>query len=233
MTLQVQADGPVTYRLAIPPSWTRLPMEPSAMREAARAWLLRRYAHAPRDRTATLRRELVEDLVALTHRAGAEYSRMMLVLATEVQGRPISATCLVSVLPHPLPTETALQALADSYAGERAEASVADLGHNRGVVVVRDEVHRLPVPSGHDGQKVARIADEVVTALGITHSEPAQPWEPGNTRLVDVHLPVPEGPQTLLLSFATPLVPLFPALTELFLLMACSVQWQRPDGTWS
>lgn len=233
MTMLGQTVGPVTYRLVVPPSWVRLPMESSAMRTAARAWLLKRYAHAPRDRTATLRRELVEDLVALTRRAGAEYSRMMLVLAAEAQGRPISASCLVSVLPNPLPTEPAMQALAESYAGEALDAVVADLGHSRGVVVVRDQVQQLAVPEGVDGEKVARIADEVVASLGIVHDEPAQPWEPGTTRLVDVHLPVPDGKETLLLSFATPLVPLFPALTELFVLMACSVQWQNDDGAWS
>lgn len=202
------------------------------MRTAARAWLLRRYAHAPRDRTATLRRELVEDLVALTRRAGAEYARMMLVLAAEEQGRPISATCLVSVLPSALHTEQARQALAGSYAGEAVEAVAADLGHHRGVVVVRDEVRRLEVPTGSDGEKVAKIADEVVASLGIEHDGPAQSWKPGTTRLVDVHLPVPDGDETLLLSFATPLVPLFAALTELFVLMASSVQWQREDGSW-
>jgi len=113
MTVEEQV-GSATYRLVVPPSWTRLPMEPVAMRAAARSWLLKRYGHAPRDRTATLRRELVSDLVGV----------------------------------------------------------------------------------------------------------------------VEVHVPVPDRGETLLLSFATPLVPLFDPLTELFVLMASSVQWQDDDGHW-
>lgn len=226
----VEVAEQTRYRLVLPPTWVRLPMEASAMRTAARAWLLRRYAAAPRDRTATLRRELVEDLVALTRRAGAEYSRMLLVLAVEAQGRPISASCLVSVLPHPLPDEASLQALAAMHE-DALEVSVTELGGSRGVVVVRDEVQPLSVPAGAEAE-VQRIADQVVTALGVVHDGPAEPWEPGRQRLVEVYLPVPDRDDTLLLAFATPLVPLFPALTELFVLMACSVQWQADDGSW-
>ena len=53
------------------------------------------------------------------------------------------------------------------------------------------------------------------------------------TRHVDVFLPAPDAPPVLLLSFTTGVVPLFPPLTELFLTIASTVQWQREPDRWS
>lgn len=231
MTVEQDREHALAYRLVLPPGWTRLPMERAAMRTAARAWLLRRFAHAPRDRTASLRREITEDLVALTMRTGAEYARMMLVLAADVDSRPISASCLVSVLPHAVSDEAGLQSLARSMAPGADTARVADLGDNRGVLVVRDALQR-PAVSVQERAQAESLAAEVVQTLGIEHDQPAEPWEPGLTRHVEVHLPLPDQGATLLLSFATPLAPLFAPLTELFVLMACSVQFDPGDGSW-
>ena len=57
--------------MALPSAWVRLPMEPVAMRTAARAWLKRRYAHRSIDETAQLRRRAEEQLVELTQRPSA------------------------------------------------------------------------------------------------------------------------------------------------------------------
>lgn len=227
----------VPYRLVVPAAWTRLPMDPTGMRDAARAMLLRRYGSLPRDETAKLRREVEQDLVALTRRAGSEYARMLLVLALEVSRRPITASCLVSLLPQAVRGEPALQALAVELSDGAGTSVVEQLGSNRGVVVVRDEVHALPqAPQDVD---VSALAERYAQSIGLgeTPAEPgtpgSQPWTPGTTRHVDVHLPVPDSPRVLLLSFSTPLVPLFEPLTELFLMMAATVQWDRGDGTWS
>jgi hypothetical protein len=224
----------VPYRLVVPASWTRLPMDPVGMRDAARAMLLRRYGSLPRDETAKLRREVEQDLVALTRRAGSEYARMLLVLALEVSRRPITASCLVSLLPQAVPDEAALQALAVDLSDGALTSVVEQLGSNRGVVVVRDEVQ--PLPAAPEGIDVAALAQRYADSIGVGQvpAEPGTPpWEPGTTRHVDVHLPVPDSPRVLLLSFSTPLVPLFDPLTELFLMMAGTVQWDRGDGTWS
>jgi hypothetical protein len=53
------------------------------------------------------------------------------------------------------------------------------------------------------------------------------------TRCVDVLLPVPDVPRVLLLSFTTSVVPLFAPLTELFLTIASTVQWQRDADLWT
>lgn len=224
----------VPYRLVVPTAWTRLPMDPLGMRDAARAMLLRRYGSLPRDQTAKLRREVEQDLVALTHRAGSEYARMLLVLALEVSRRPITASCLVSLLPQAVPDEAALQALAAEQAEGALTSVVEQLGDNRGVVVVRED--QAPLPTAPDGVDVAALAEQYAESIGLG-DVPAGPdapeWVPGTIRHVDVHLPVPDSPRLLLLSFSTPLVPLFEPLTELFLMMASTVQWDRGDGTFS
>lgn len=227
----------VPYRLVVPAAWTRLPMDPVGMRDAARAMLLRRYGTLPRDETARLRREVEQDLVALTRRAGSEYARMLLVLALEVSRRPITASCLVSLLPQAVPDEAALQALAVELSDGALTSVVEQLGSNRGIVVVRDDVQ--PLPQAPEGVDVTALAERYAQSIGLgqTPAEPggpgSEPWTPGTTRHVDVHLAVPDSPLLLLLSFSTPLVPLFEPLTELFLMMAATVQWDRGDGLWS
>lgn len=226
----------VPYRLVVPAAWTRLPMDPVGMRDTARAMLRRRFAALPRDETARFRHELEQELVALTHRAGSEYTRMLLVLALEVQSRPISASCLVSLLPQSVPDEAALQTLAVDLSETALGSVVEDLGDNRGVVVVREQVQALPAaPAGVD---VAALAQRYAGSIGLGDTPPepggapARPWTPGTTRHVEVYMPVPDSQRLLLLSFSTPLVPLFDAFTELFLLIASTVQWER-DNRWA
>lgn len=156
-----------------------------------------------------------KDLVALTRRAGSECGRMLLVLAVEAARRPITASCLVSLLPHAVRDEAALQALAVEHSDGAVVSVVEQLGENRDVDALAEQ-----------------YADAV--GLGETPAESgSQSWTPGATRHVDVYLPVPDSPRVLLLSFSTPLVPLFEPLTELFLMMSGTVQWDRGDGTWS
>jgi len=111
-----------------------------------RALLLRRFAAHPYDSTATLRREIEQEVVSLTRGPGHEYMRMLLVLDLQVERRPITATCLVSLLPQPVVGEQALQDLAVSMADGAVESVVSDLGPHRGVVVVRAP-YALAVPA--------------------------------------------------------------------------------------
>lgn len=122
------APETVPYRLVVPQGWTRLPVDPAGMRTAVRAMLRRRFATLQRDATAALRREVEQDLVSLTQGPGREYMRMLLVLDLEVQRRPVTGTCLVSLLPQPVVGEQALAQLADSMADGAVESVVEDLG---------------------------------------------------------------------------------------------------------
>lgn len=232
MTAEAVLDGEVRYRLVLPPGWTRLPMEPVALRPAARAWLLARSSTLPRDRTAQARRAVEDDLVALASRPGAEYARMLLVLSVEAQSRPVSASCLVSELPLDLSDETRLEAVRASREAGTVACAVTDVGPHRALVVVRDEV---VAPPAQDEAETARLARAYADHLGLDtrRPDPEPSWDPRRSRSVGVHLPVPDTRSTLLLSFSTPLAPLFDPLTELFLLMAATVQWRRDGERWS
>jgi hypothetical protein len=232
----VGTDTRAAYRMALPDCWTRLPMETTSMRTAARAFLLARYARYPRDETFLLRRRLEDELVGLTRRTGAEYARALLALSLEVEGRPVSASCLVSLLDQDLSDPGDLDALGGSEAATALDAGVVELGMNTGLVVVRDEVVRAPRPD--DPEAVAAQARQVAARMGVL-DDPDDPQAVEESlrfetasRSVDVWLPVPDERRTLLLQFSTPVAPLFDALTRLFLATACTVQFRGPDGRW-
>lgn len=202
-------------------------MHPAGMRDAARAMLRRRFADRGRDETAQLRHELEAELVALTRRAGSTYARALLVLAVSVQEQPLSASCLLSVLPHAVRDEAGLADLALTLSEGALVSVVEDVGRHRGVVVVRDD--RVRPPADVDVEALARRHAEELLGRPVHEELPAPV---GTTRHVEVHLPLPDSGSTLLLSFSTPLVPLFDELTELFLLMASTVQLADRDGRW-
>lgn len=240
--VELAPSASVPYRLVVPKGWTRLPVDPVGMKAAVRAMLLRRFAQLPRDTTASLRREIEQELVSLTRGPGHEYMRMLLVLDLQVERRPITGTCLVSLLPQRVAGEQALSDLAASMADDAVDSVVEDLGANRGVVVVRDTVAPdadVP-PDAPMSEAVRRYNHWLDTG---SEAEPGLPAA-GNlspdllragrtTRSVDVFLPVPDSPRLLLLSFSTQVVPLFGPLTTLFLTIAGTVQWNRDGEAWS
>jgi len=132
-----------------------LPVDPAALRPAARKLLLRCFQGHPRDATAAFRHEIEEQLLAIVRGPGREYARMLLTLDLRVERRPITATCLVSLLPQAVDGERALQALAQSMSAGALESLVEDLGPHRGVVVVRDE-RRAAVDPGPQATRLAR-----------------------------------------------------------------------------
>ena len=235
--------GTPAYRLVVPPGWTRLPAAPERLRPAVRSLLLHRFAAHPRDTTAVLRREVEQQLVDVVSGPGCEYLRMLLLLDLAVERMPVTATCLVSLLPHSVPDEASLQQLALSQSGGSViESVVEDLGANRGVVVVRDvlsggvEVHDPRVAAA--ARSLARwTADGDEGGPGTAASSEPLPDDvvqaARTTRSVDVFLPVPDASRVLLLSFSTPVGPLFEPLTTLFLTIASTVQWNRDRQSWS
>lgn len=64
MTAVPEAPEVLPYRLVVPQGWTRLPVDPTRMRTAARAMMLRKLADHPRDATAALWRQVEPELAA-------------------------------------------------------------------------------------------------------------------------------------------------------------------------
>lgn len=242
MTIQVEEVEPeVSYRMALPAPWVRFPMEPTAMRSAVRAWLLRKYANRSRDETAPARRHIENQMVELANRTGLQYSRQMLVLSIDVDGLPVSASCLVSVIPQDLHGPDALEDLARDLSAGAKSSAVEELGGNRGVVVVRDEV-MADSRGDKTNRELLKLSEDLMGAI-----RPGAPVEAREldddqleqvvrdaeqNRIVDVFIPVPDQPRCLLLNFSTSLVPLFDAMTTLFVTLASTVQWRVGDNTW-
>lgn len=198
------------YRIVLPQGWHRLPADPIALRPVVRQLLLDLWADQPRDQTAQRRRGLEQELVRLGDQASDRGGRELLLSLQIVGDVPLAASAVVSLVPTLLQGEAGLQQLAQVSADGAIASAVVDLGHNRGVVVVRDR--QIAVEDRPAGLGAA--------AASVTR-----------TRQLDVHLPVPDEPAMLLLSFSTPLMSLAEGLTELFMAMACTVRW-RQDKAW-
>jgi hypothetical protein len=89
---------------------------------------------------------------------------MLLVLGLDVAGRPVSASCLVSVVEQDLSSDGALEALARAEAEEAVETAVLELGRTPAVVVIRDDVVHAPKPD--DPEAVAAQARDIAVQLG-------------------------------------------------------------------
>lgn len=207
------------------------------MRSAARALLLRRLGNVSRDETVIVRRRIEDELVSLTKRPGAEYARMLLALTLDVQGHPLSASCLVSVLHQDLSDEGRREQLVATESVDAVEGAVVDIGVHRSVVVVRNEIVRAPRPD--DPESVAAQARRIAAELGYL-DDPDDPEAireslkfEADIRGLDVWVPIPETRRALLMQFATSSVALADELTHLFLLTACTVQFRGDDGSWA
>lgn len=196
------------YRIVLPEGWHRLPADPIALRPIVRELLHRLWADLPRDSTAQRRRDLEQELVRLGDAASDQGGRELLLSLRAVGGVPLAASAVVSMVATGLAGEPGLVELARVSAEGAISSEVADLGRNRGVVVVRDQAFEAA-----DRPALLEAAGVVVT----------------RTRQVDVHLPVPDEPAMLLLSFSTPLMSLAEGLTELFVAMASTVQWRQGE----
>lgn len=205
------------YRMVLPASWARLPANPIALRPVVRRLLLDLWADQPRDQTARRRRQLEQQLVELGNQAADGGGRELLVCLQTAGDVTLAASAVVSLHPTLVQGDECLQQLAETNRLTAASSEVINLGRNRGLLVIRDCLveDALPVPDTATHEQREALADAV-----------------RSTRQVDVHLPVPDEPAMLLLSFSTPVAPLFDAFTELFVALASTVQW-RADQTWT
>ena len=171
-------------------------------------------------------------MVQLAQSPGIEYAKQLLVLSLDVGQVPITATCLVALVPRHLPDNAALAALVTELAPATGTAEMAELGGSTGILVVQDivPIAREQQPSDAElAELLSRTGPpgEVSVDQVAEHRAAAE-----RARSVDIYLPVPESRQTLMLSFSTPVVPLFEPLTELFVAMASTVQFRVGEDAW-
>lgn len=191
--------GPVGWSLLLPPGWWHIPLD-ERRGQSITALLDHRLASLPRDRVATLRRELEGELTRLVERAVANGAVEMYLYVDLMRGLPVAASCLVTVVPAGAATELPAVELAALMA-ERPG----------------DEVGVLEVA----GALAARVRrrEPVTDADGHSSGELAV------TRL-QVYVPVPNTTEMLLLSFSTPMDPIANAMVALFDAIAASLDWR-------
>jgi hypothetical protein len=192
--------GPVGWSLLLPPGWWHIPLD-ERRHQSITALLDRQLASLPRDRVATLRRELDGELTRLVERAVANDAVEMYLNVDLMRGLPVAASCLVTVVP--VGFGTALP----------ATEVAALMGDQPG-----DEVGVLEVA----GEPAARVRrrEPVTDAEGLSTKELAV------TRL-QVYVPVPKTAEMLLLSFSTPMDPIADAMVALFDAIAGSLRWKQ------
>ena len=192
--------GPVGWSLLLPPGWWHVPLD-ERRHQSITALLDRQLASLPRDRVATLRRELDGELTRQVERAVANGAVEMYLNIDLMRGLPVAASCLVTVVPVGFGTALPATELA------------ALMGDEPG-----DEVGVLEV-TGAPAARVRR-REPVTDADGLSTGELAV------TRL-QVYVPVPNRTEMLLLSFSTPMDPIADAMVTLFDAIAGSLRWKQ------
>lgn len=193
-------DGPAGWSLLLPPEWWHIPLD-ERRGQSVTALLDNRLASLPRDRVATLRRELDGELTRLAERAAHNGATDMYLSIDLVRGLPVAATCLVTVVPTGVGTTLPAAELA------------AMMGDWPG-----DEVGVLEV-AGAPAARVRR-REPMDETDGFSTGELAV------TRL-QVYVPVPNTTEMLLLSFSTPMDPVADAMVTLFDAVAGSLRWKH------
>jgi len=191
---------PVGWSLLLPPGWWHVPLD-ERRGQSVTALLDRQLASLPRDRIATLRRELDGELTWLVERAVANDAVEMYLNVDLMHGLPVAASCLVTVVPIGLGTALPATEVA------------ALMGDQPG-----DEVGVLEVA----GAPAARVRRREP----LTDGEGLSTGELAVTRL-QVYVPVPKTTEMLLLSFSTPIDPIADAMVALFDAIAGSLRWTQ------
>lgn len=186
--------------MLLPPGWWHIPLD-ERRGQSVTALLDRRLASLPRDRVATLRRELDGELTRLVERAVANGAVEMYLNVDVMRGMPVAASCLVTVVS----TGAATALPAAELAAMMAERP----GDEVGVL----EVAEAPAAR-------VRRREPVTDADGLSTGELAV------TRL-QVYVPVPNTATMLLLSFSTPMDPIADAMVGLFDAIAGSLRWRQ------
>lgn len=206
---QTDATRPVAVTadrlsIAIPGDWTVLPLDPKTRDRRIAKLVERRLGKV--DQLANIRRQTIVKLrryAAEAARRGAFFAALHGRLA---DGLPMSATAMASLLPPSRDSEGALLPDAEAMAATLARGSE------------RSEVLEHSVVDLQLGQ-AARVRRRTATD---------QPSRDGGTiygAAVDYFVPLPAADKTLALVFATPVLPLADAYTQLFDMMAATATW--------
>lgn len=191
--------GPVGWSLLLPPGWWHVPLD-ERRHQSITALLDRQLASLPRDRVATLRRELDGELTRQVERAVANGAEEMHLNVDLMRGLPVTASCLVTVVPDGFGTALQATELAALMGDEPGELSVLEVA---GALAAR-----------------VRRRDPVTDTEGLSTGKLAV------TRL-QVYVPVPNTTEMLLLSFSTPIDPIADAMVALFDAIAGSLRWKQ------
>lgn len=199
-------NRPMGWSLLLPPGWWHVPLD-ARQHQSVKALLDRCLASLPRDRVATLRRELEGELTGLAERAVRNGAVDMYLNVDLKRAQPVAASCLATRIPiggaTTLPAVELAAALGNRPGDEVGVLDVAGMQAAR--VRRREQVGEVPVGGGTD-----------------------VPWpdELPITRL-DVYVPVPGRQEMLLLSFSTPMDPIADAMVALFDAIAGSLRWKQ------
>lgn len=191
---------PAGWSLMLPPGWWHVPLD-ERRRQSVTALLDNRLASLPRDRVATLRRELEGELTRMAERAAHNGATDLYLSVDLMRGLPVAASCLVTVVPTGVGTELPAAELA-AMMGDQPD----------------DEVGVLEV-AGAPAARVRR-REPVDEADGFSTGELPV------TRL-QVYVPVPNKAEMLLLSFSTPIDPIADEMVMLFDAIAGSLRWKQ------
>lgn len=192
------------YALLLPPGWSRLPLDPVRSRATMRRLIDERFARLPRDKVATLRRELELEVRRVVERA-ASAGAVDLWLQTElVRGVAISASLTVTVVP--AAGGDGLESLVAGTDAELRSSELVEVGVERAVRRVRVTAAG-PDPAGERGV----LADVLPSAT-----------------VVEYLFAIPDSPKLLLLSFATTTHQVLDALVALFDAVGQSLEWRLP-----
>lgn len=222
---QMLAQGPVLpvgvgFRLAVPPGWHELPLDPAHRTSGLQA-LLAQVRDVPelREHRVAVAKLLTEQ-VRRAWTSGASYAASMV---EPTEDGPITASVVVQVVPGPLgvPKAQLLGALADPlppvpHTGEGAPWRETTTVH-------------VPTTSGGSVEAVRSVG---VDDVDLPDERPGQ----GNAVLGTVRLvllqvlaPLLHG-RVLVLTCSSPVLPLEEVLLDLFEAVAGTLELQLPDG---
>jgi hypothetical protein len=206
----------IGWSLLLAPGWWHVALN-QRRHHSVRALVDRALAGRPKDAVAALRRALTAQFDDLVDRAAQSGASDVYLYCNPSHGLPVGATCVVTLIPRPLP--------ADVPAGMIAESLTASPDDVPGVLVVAGvdcpAVARRDPGTGQlpDSSYASAAPDDLAAALPSARLE--------------VYVPFPDRSRTLLLTFTTHVPePAQDAMLTLFEAMAESLRWTtEPDST--
>jgi hypothetical protein len=202
---ETETAGPaVGWSLLLPDTWSRIRLAKDR-REQVSALVERAFATVSRDQAVTLRRSLAKELVITADEAFREGGRELYLLTEVRRGMPLAASCVVTVVPQPIPEGVGPEVLSNIFAADQpgSEPAVVEAAGELVPAVRRSEPKRFR-------SEVPGTGNPVITFTGL-----------------DVFVPFPDRSQILLLTFRTPMDQVADPMLLLFEAIAGSLRWRK------